>query len=106
VRLHEAFRGDVAAQLNWLRAHRSLHERLRLRAALASFTKRVAAHTASGYEIERDGDESYRVFHIGAGLPCLVWYVYSVADAHGPVRLVMFLHVAQDRERFDASRFD
>ena len=102
----DTFRADVARQLSWLRAHRSPGERLRLRAALTSFKKRVAAHAALGYEIERDGADSYRVFHIGAGLPYLVWYVYDVADLRGAVDLLMLLHVAQDRERFDAQRFD
>ncbi len=56
--------------------------------------------------MERDGVASYRVFCIGAGLPYLVWYVYSLADPRAPVRLMMSLHQAQDRERFDARLFD
>ncbi len=106
MRSRETFRADVATQLSWLRARRSPKEHQRLRAALTAFRKRVAAHAALGYEIERDGVDSYRVFHVGAGLPYLVWYVYSVSHRRAPVDLLMLLHVAQDRDRFDARRFD
>jgi plasmid stabilization system protein ParE len=96
----------LAAQVKWLRRHRPPQDRIRLRDALAAFTKRVAAQPGIGHEMERDGVASYRVFRIGAGLPYLVWYVYSLADPRAPVRLVMSLHQAQDRERFDARLFD
>lgn len=106
VRYRETFRKDLVAQVSWLRDHRPPEQRVRLRAALAAFTKRVAAYPGIGSEIEHDGVASYRVFHLGAGLPYVVWYIYSVTDARGPVRLLMLMHDAQDRERFDARLFD
>jgi plasmid stabilization system protein ParE len=106
VRYHQTFEQDVAAQLSWLRRHRAPSDRNRLSAALTLFTRRVGAHPAVGHEIERHGVDSYRVFHLGAGLPYLVWYAYSLEDGRGPVRLMRLLHESQDRERFDARDFD
>jgi len=106
VRYHKRFRGELAAQVSWLRKHRSPCDIRRLRVATASFSKRIAANPGIGYEVERQGVASYRVFHVSAGLPYLVWYVYGVMDLRGPVDLLMFLHVSQDRERFDAHWFD
>ena len=103
---HESFRRDLRRQIAWLHEHRPPQERIRLRAALTAFAKRVALHPGIGNEIERDGVASYRVFPLGAGLPYVVWYVYDLADVRAPIRLMMFLHQAQDRERFDARRFD
>lgn len=80
--------------------------RANLRAGLAAFGPRVAKHPGIGAEIERRGAHSYRVFTIGRGLPYLVWYVYDVEDAGGPVSLLMLLHEAQDRQRFDERDFD
>lgn len=81
-------------------------QRANLRAGLAAFRRRIATHPGIGAEIERRGAHSYRVFTIGRGLPYLVWYVYDVADAGGPVSLLMLLHEAQDRQRFDERDFD
>ncbi|MGH2499287.1 MAG: hypothetical protein ACRDF0_04240 [Candidatus Limnocylindria bacterium] len=42
---------------------------------------------------------------LGDPLPYLVWYSYDTADPNGPLSLLMLLHEAQDRERFDPSEF-
>ena len=106
VRIEENFRRDVAARVRWLAEHRPPSERANLRAALMVFGQRVALHPGIGAEIERRGPSSYRLFTIGRHLPYLVWYTYDVEDLTGPVSLLMLLHEAQDRERFDADRFD
>lgn len=49
---------------------------------------------------------TYRVRPIGDPLPYLVWYSYDAADENGVVSLLMLLHEAQDRERFDPDRFE
>lgn len=106
VRYHERFRRDLAAQVRWLAEHRDPGERAALRAALRGFAGRVTTHPGVGAEVEHRGERSYRVFPIGGPLPYLVWYLYDVADAKAPVSLLMLLHEAQDRERFDPGDFD
>jgi plasmid stabilization system protein ParE len=106
LRYHASFRGDLADRIDWLRRHRSAEEVAQLRAAVASFARRVTAHPALGHEVERRAAHSYRVFPIGGRLPYLVWYHFDSADASGPVWLAMLLHEAQDRERFSPERFE
>ena len=81
-------------------------QRANLRAGLAAFRRRFAKHPGIGVEVERRGAHSYRVFTIGRGLPYLIWYVYDAEDPNGPVSLLMLLHEAQDRQRFDEGDFD
>ena len=106
IRYHERFRRDLATRVRWLAANRPAAEREHLRAALDAFMKRAAAHPGIGREIERRGTRSYRVSPISGRLPYLVWYVYDLADRRGPVSLLMILHEAQDRERFDEGDWD
>ena len=106
VRFHRSFLRDIAGNIRWLLTHRAPEERARLRAALASFNARIGAHPALGEEFERRGSRSYRVFPLGGSLPYLVWYYYDAAHEDGPVWLVMLMHEAQDRERFDPDRFE
>ncbi|MEP6893643.1 MAG: type II toxin-antitoxin system RelE/ParE family toxin [Gaiellaceae bacterium] len=106
VRNDKNFNRDIASRVRWLAQHRVPEERASLRAALAAFSERVAPHPGIGEEIERRGTHSYRVFTIGRHLPYLVWYLYDIDDPTGPVSLLMLLHEAQDRERFDADQFD
>ena len=106
VRYRESFKRDLTERVSWLRRHRSVEQRARLRAAIAEFVRRVAMHPGIGYEVERDGVASYRVFALGAGLPYVLWYVYMPTNDRGAVDILMLLHDAQDRERFDPSRFE
>lgn len=106
VRSEQNFKRDVAARVRWLAERRPSEERANLRAALTVFGQRVALHPGIGAAIERRGTNADRVFTIGRHLPYLVWYTFDVEDPTGPVSLLMLLHEAQDRERFDADQFD
>lgn len=77
-----------------------------LQRELRSFITRVTAFPGLGEEVERCGTISYRVRLLGEPLPYLVWYSYDDADPQGAVSLLMLLHEAQDRSRFDARDFD
>lgn len=106
VRYHRSSVADLAARVTWLRQHRPPEQRANLRNALARFRERVAAYPALGHEIERRANVAYCVRPIGDPLPYLVWYSYDTADPNGAVSLLMLLHDAQDRERFNPDRFE
>lgn len=105
-RYHQQFRADLGARVHWLRLHRPPEQRANLAAALAAFIRRVTEYPGIGVEVERVGTVSYRVRPIADPLPYIVWYAYDTAADDGVVSLLMLLHDAQDRERFDPSRFD
>lgn len=77
-----------------------------LQRELRSFITRVTAFPGLGEEVERRGTITYRVSLLGEPLPYLVWYSYDGGDPQGAVSLLMLLHEAQDRARFDARHFD
>jgi hypothetical protein len=77
-----------------------------LQRALRAFVGSVRRYPGIGVEVERRGTTSYRVRPLARPLPYLVWYCYDTADATGSVSLLMLLHEAQDRERFDPEGFD
>jgi len=106
VRYHEQFATDLGQRVRWLQKNRPPEQRANLAQALASFTERVAAYPGIGLEIERRGTVSYRIRPIADPLPYTVWYSFDTADDDGAVSLLMLLHYAQDRERFDPSRFE
>lgn len=105
-RYHVQFRADLSARVHWLRLHRPPEQRANLAAAHRTFIRRVTEYPGIGVEIERAGAVSYRVRPIADALPYNVWYAYDTADDDGVVSLLMLLHDAQDRERFDPSKFD
>lgn len=106
LRYHQRFVADLAARVGWLRRHRPPEQRRNLREALGRFRERVAAYPALGREIERRRGVAYCVRPIGHRLPYLVWYAYDTDDPDGPVSLLMLMHEAQDRERFDPEVFE
>lgn len=106
VRYDAQFRADLAEHVRWLRRYRPPEHRTNLARAIASFKKRVAAFPGMGHEVALRGSVSYRVRPLTEPLPYLVWYSYDAARADGPISLLMLLHESQDRERFDASRFE
>ncbi len=106
VRYHAQFAADLAERVRWLQKNRPPEQRARLAQALTTFRERVAAFPALGLEVERRDAVSYRVRPVADPLPYYVWYSYHTADEHGTVRLLMLLHWAQDRERFDPTRFE
>lgn len=106
LRYHAQFAADLAQRVRWLQKHRPPEQRRNLAQALAAFKERVAAFPGLGHEVERRGMVTYRVRPIGDPLPYLVWYSYDAADENGVVSLLMLLHEAQDRERFDPDRFE
>jgi plasmid stabilization system protein ParE len=106
VRYQIQFAADLAAHVEWLRRHRPAEQRVNLRRALATFKRRVGEFAGLGREIERHGSVAYCVRPVGEHVPYLVWYSYGTADQDGPVSLLMLLHEAQDRERFNPDRFE
>lgn len=106
VRYHVQFAADLAERVRWLQKHRPPEQRAHLAQALATLRERVAAFPGLGLETERRGTVSYRVRPVADPLPYLVWYSYDTADEQGVVSLLMLLHQAQDRERFDPTRFE
>ena len=106
VRYHTQFAADLAQRVRWLQKNRPPEQRTNLAQALAIFKERVAAFPGLGQEVELRGTVSYRVRPLGDPLPYFVWYAYDAADESGVVSLLMLLHQAQDRERFDPSRFE
>lgn len=105
-RYHSQFRQDLADRVRWLQRNRPPEQRANLARALRAFAERVADFPAIGHEVEQRGTVSVRVRAIGGPLPYLVWYSYDTADEGGPVTLLMLMHEAQDRERFDPGRFE
>jgi len=106
VRYHAQFAADLAAHVEWLRQHRSAQQRSGLRRALATFKERVGAFPGLGREIERRDSTAYCVRPVGDDLPYLVWYSYDMADNRAPVSLLMLLHEAQDRARFNPDDYE
>lgn len=105
VEYHANFVADLRVRVSWLRQHRPAERRAKWREALTKFNARVAAFPALGREVERRGSVAYCVRPLGDPLPYLVWCSYDTADPNGPLSLLMLLHEAQDRERFDPSEF-
>jgi plasmid stabilization system protein ParE len=93
-------------RVRWLERNRPPQQRENLQRALRSFVDRVRRFPALGEEIERRGFVSYRVRLLAEPLPYLVWYSYDEHATDGAVSLLMLLHEAQDRARFDPSDFD
>jgi plasmid stabilization system protein ParE len=83
-----------------------MDDRARFRVAIELFIRRIAANPGIGHELERVDARSLRVFALGAGLPYRVWYRYSPDDRDGDIELLLLLHDAQDRERFDPTEFE
>ena len=106
IRYHEQFRQDLDERVRWLARDRSPEQSESLQRELRAFIKRVTAFPGLGEEGEKIDTISYRVRLLGEPLPYLVWYSYDEADADGAVSLLMLLHEAQDRARFDPHRFD
>jgi len=106
VRYHVQLAADLGESVRWLQKHRPPAQRRELAQALATFTERVAAFPGLGQEVERRGTVSYRVRPVADPLPYHVWYSYDIADDDGVVSLLMLLHQAQDRERFDPGAFE
>lgn len=106
VRYDEQFRADLAERVRWLQRHRPPDQRRNLARAIGSFKERVAAFPGIGQEVTLRDTVSYRVRPLAEPLPYLVWYSYDTARADGSISLLMLLHESQDRERFDASRFE
>jgi hypothetical protein len=57
-------------------------------------------------EVEKRGTISYRVRLLGEPLAYVVWWSIDEGDPDGLASLLMLLHEAQDRARFDPNRFD
>lgn len=106
VRYHTQFAEDLADRVRWLQKNRPPAQRAHLAQALTTFRERVAAFPGLGLEVERRGTVSYRVRPLADPLPYYVWYSYDTADDQSVISLLMLLHQAQDRERFDPSRFE
>lgn len=106
VRYHTEFAADLAQRVRWLQKNRPPEQRRNLAHALDTFRERVAAYPELGREVNARGTISYRVRPLGDPLPYWVWYAYDAADEAGAVSLLMLLHQAQDRERFDPARFE
>jgi plasmid stabilization system protein ParE len=106
VRYHEQFLQDLDERVRWLARHRPPEQRDNVQRELRSFITRVTAFPGVGEEVEKLGTTSYRVRLLGDPLPYLVWYSYDEDDPDGAVSLLMLLHEAQDRARFDPRRFD
>ena len=105
-RYHEHFRTDLVERVRWLQNNRPPEQRTNLALALASFKKRAATFAGLGHEVARRGTVSYCVRALGGPLPYLVWYSYDTADEDGVISLLMLLHEAQDRARFDPAHFE
>jgi plasmid stabilization system protein ParE len=105
VRYHVQFAADLAVQVRWLRQLRPAEQRTNLQKALATFEERVGEFPGLGREIERRGSVAYCVRPVGEHLPYLVWYSHDTADQRGPISLLMLLHEAQDRERFNLDSY-
>ena len=106
VRYHAQFAADLAERVRWLQKHRPPEQRTNLAQALATFKERVAAFPGLGQEVDLRGTVVYRVRPLADPLPYSVWYSYDTADENGVVSLLMLLHQAQDRDRFDPGRFE
>ncbi|MBI2325570.1 MAG: type II toxin-antitoxin system RelE/ParE family toxin [Chloroflexi bacterium] len=106
IRYHDQFRQDLDGRVRWLVRNRPPEQRVSLQRELRSFIRRVAAFPGLGEEVERRGTISYRVGLLGEPLPYLVWYSYDDGDPDGAVSLLMLLHEAQDRLRFDPRDLD
>ncbi len=105
IRYHRSFVVDLAARVRSLRRHRPAAQVPNVRDTLKTFNDRVARFPGIGHEIERRATNAYCVRPAGDHLPYLVWYSYDTADPDGPVSLLMLMHEAQDRERFNPDRF-
>ena len=106
VRYHAQFAADLAERVRWLQKNRPPEHRTNLAQALATFKERVAAFPGLGQEIDLRGTVAYRVRPLGDPLPYYVGYSYDTDDETGVVSLLMLLHQAQDRERFDPGQFE
>ena len=106
VRYHQQFQQDLQDRARWLRRNRPAQQLTSLQEVLAAFVQRVSMFPAVGEEVERRGTVSHRVRLLGDPLPYVVWYSFDESDLDGPVSLLMLLHEAQDRARFDPNRFD
>lgn len=105
-RYHDQFRQDLRERVVWLRRNRPPQQIVNLRQALATFVASATAFPGRASELERRGTVSYRVSLLGSPLPYLVYYSFDEADDDGPISLLMLLHEAQDRDRFDPSHFE
>jgi ParE toxin of type II toxin-antitoxin system, parDE len=106
VRYHTRFAADLAKRVRWLQKNRPPEQRTSLAHALGTFRERVSAFPGLGQELYARGTISYRVRPLGDPLPYWVWYAYDSADENGVVSLLMLMHYAQDRERFDPGQFE
>jgi plasmid stabilization system protein ParE len=106
VRYHIRFAADLAKRVRWLQKDRPPEQRTSLAHALETFRERVSAFPGLGQELHARGTISYRVRPLGDPLPYWVWYAYDSADENGVVSLLMLMHHAQDRERFDPGQFE
>lgn len=104
-RFDEQFEHDLRDRVVWLWQHRSREPVTNLRQALRAFLTHVTAFPGAAVEVDKRGPISYRVRLLGEPLPYLVYYSYDEADEKAPVILLMLVHEAQERERFDPSRF-
>lgn len=106
IRYHRQFLKDLDERVRWLARNRPATQRENLQRELRSFVGRVIAFPGLGEQVAKVGSVSYRVRLLGDPLPYLVWYSYDEADQGGAVSVLMLLHEAQDRARFDPSRFE
>jgi plasmid stabilization system protein ParE len=105
LRYHRQFRQDLQGRARWLKRNRPPEQLTSLQQAVNTFVHRVTAFPALGTEVEKRGTISYRVRLLGEPLPYVVWWSFDEGDPDGPVSLLMLLHEAQDRARFDPNRF-
>jgi plasmid stabilization system protein ParE len=106
IRYHRQFRQDLQDRARWLARNRPAPQLANLQQVLTAFVQRVTVFPAIGEEVEKRGTVSYRVRLLGDPLPYVVWYSFDESDPDGAVSLLMLLHEAQDRARFDPNRFD
>ncbi len=106
VRYDERFLQDLRDRVRWLERNRPPEQREHLQQGLERFVREVALFPALVEEVRRRGAISYRVSALARPLPYLVYYSYDEADADGPITLLLLLHEAQDRARFDPSQFE
>lgn len=105
IRYHDRFRQDLRERAAWLRRNRPPQQLANLQEAVRTFVRRAIEFPGAAAEVKRRGTTSYRVRLLGEPLPYLVYYSYDEADEDGPVSLLMLLHEAQDRERFDPAGY-
>lgn len=106
VRYDERFLENVRDRVRWLERSRPAEQRENLQRGIERFVRRVTMFPAMAEEVRRRGSVSYRVSALSDPLPYIVYYSYDEDDADGPVSFLMLLHEAQDRVRFDPSRFE